>query len=143
MKVGLIEYRRVPYLGDDPAAFEYAQAAFRAMVQERVVPPRSGPSGSEAAILASYKGHAVALATYYPGAGAPGHSWLWLDLLYVEPEARNKGVARELVTRLRLDAGLLGATHVRFGVKLDNDAMLGLASRLGFASDSLNFVGHV
>lgn len=127
-------------LGDDAAAMDYAHMAFRAMVAERVVPIRPAPTGGESAFLASYKGNPVGLATFYPTAET-GVRWIWLDLLYVAPDARGNGLARALVALVKADARNLGITHVRFGVKLDNDPMLALAARLGFGSESLNFIG--
>jgi len=53
--------------------------------------------------------------------------------LYVVPDARRRGIARELTRRVVEEARSRGVGHVGLDVRLDNPAALALYRRLGFA----------
>jgi GNAT superfamily N-acetyltransferase len=117
-----------------------AERFFAAMEAEGALPTREPISGGEDCIFAmAVTGQAwrpVGMATHYQ---PEGWDALWLDLLYVEPAYRRRGVARRLIAEVVSRADLLGLPRVEFGTMIDNGPMQALAVASGFGNARVNF----
>lgn len=111
----------VPQLADYPSAFRYATRAFGEGVEAGVFPrERSGPTGGERAFYMPLAG----FVTFYPTTGG-----YWLDLLWVDVDARRRGIGKALMAAVldHCEGSTIGLGYVH-----GNDAMAALAASVGF-----------
>ncbi|WP_162249083.1 GNAT family N-acetyltransferase [Mesorhizobium sp. Root157] len=66
-----------------------------------------------------------------------GHDMLFLDILYVSPVDRRKGIGGALVRRICAIAAERGLAKVEFGTLVTNQRMQALGHALGFADYAL------
>ena len=59
---------------------------------------------------------------------------LWLEELYLRPEARNQGLGSEFFDFLRRYGASLGARRLRLEVEEENTGAMRLYARMGFAA---------
>jgi GNAT superfamily N-acetyltransferase len=92
-----------------------------------------GPAPAATVLLAVDGADVLGMATYsrlWPAAG--DEASLYLKELFVRLEARRRGVARALMTRLRETAEATGARRVEWTADTDNAPALALYKALGF-----------
>jgi len=95
-----------------------------------------GPHPLFRAILAEEGGAALGAAVYFPEfstlRGQPG---VYLQDLYLVPEARASGLGRRLLGAVVRDAAGWGAVYLRLAAHEGNEGALAFYERLGFQSD--------
>ncbi|CDZ43074.1 Hypothetical protein NGAL_HAMBI1146_58470 [Neorhizobium galegae bv. officinalis] len=133
-----MEYSRVPCEGRPK---EIAVGMMLAGQAQGFIPADRSPlTGHEELILARQPTHDgylnVGVAVFYP----PQNSdCLWLDILYVAPEFRRRGVGRELVSQVRQIAAEGGYAEFSIGTMLNNAPMLALLKSIGLTRGLVYF----
>jgi GNAT superfamily N-acetyltransferase len=95
---------------------------------------RPDPDGHE---VVAYVGQSIAplgFVTMYP----VSDTRLWVDLLYVLPPVRRRGIGRALLAEVRRFAAEQGLSRIEFGTLTSNKPMLALGRAAGFAIE-----GHI
>lgn len=127
---------RLRQLANDETLFKWAVDRFfearKLHLFDSVMEAPGG--GEEAHLLISPEGP-LAFATHWRP--YPGHKFVWVSLLFVDPGWRRRGLASRLLTDLRNN--LPDGYEIGFGTMAANDAMMALAAKLGFAIHSTNF----
>jgi predicted GNAT family acetyltransferase len=90
---------------------------------------RKPPTGNEWAVWAGDIASPIGFATYVE-AGA-GNTWL--DLVYVEPAHRRKGVGGALVAAVAQSAQCIGCSALVLGIAVGNLSMRKVVNSVGFA----------
>lgn len=129
----------VETLGDHPRLFATVLNAYADGIAEGHFPAdRHVPTGTEScAFYALDDVEPIAFATFYqPQDDRP---FYWLDLLWVEPEFRGRGIGGELVSFISDRATLAGMDRIEFGTLVGNDAMLRFARQLNADEFSVTF----
>lgn len=85
-------------------------------------------------LIAMLDGRPVGTASGIPGDGPSSKT---IVAMWVAPEARGKGIARELIAAVESWAGNGGASTVRLSVMSDNTSAIGFYEKLGFAFDAV------
>jgi GNAT superfamily N-acetyltransferase len=95
-----------------------------------------GPNPLFRALLAELDGQARGLAVYFPEfstlRGRPG---VYLQDLYLRPDARACGLGRRLIGAVIRDAADWQAAYLRLAAHTGNEAALAFYDRLGFQTD--------
>ena len=108
---------------------EVPEPPHRDLDGEQEVAELEGAIGSDLVLLAEQDGRAVGLAIARKSGARVG----FLDLLYVRPEARGGGVARELVGEVAARLRAEGAEVLELEVLATNEGARALYERWGFA----------
>lgn len=132
----------INYIGRELSVAEWKAAAdgmMDSMIAEGVIPAdRRRVCGEEHGIFACYGNEwdVVGMSVCYQ----PHETDLfWLDLLYVRPEWRRRGIGARLIDLTREKAISLGLPRLEFGVLLHNRPMLELAQLSGMSDCWVNF----
>lgn len=126
-------------LSDDALLFEAVQEYFAEGVKAGQFPSyREAPTGDESVLFVGSHAAPLAFATFFP----VHTSGLWLDLFYVRPPHRRKGIGRHLLTGVKSWAHEHDFDRVLFGTLSTNSAMLGLARATGFGLEGHFLAGE-
>lgn len=89
------------------------------------------------ALLADRADRAVGVAVYFPEfstlRGTPG---VYLQDLYLRPDARSTGLGRRLIGAVIRDAAAWQASYLKLATHTDNEGALAFYDRLGFRGDT-------
>lgn len=100
---------------------------------------RPGPTGYEHASVIWERDTLIAFATFY----YPHRSTAWLDLLWVHPSFRKRGLGQTLINHVLTTARRDGVAHLSFGTLASNTPMRHLAERTGFVQASVSYTRGV
>ncbi|MEH6691311.1 MAG: GNAT family N-acetyltransferase [Pseudorhizobium pelagicum] len=133
-----MQYDRFPCAGSWKDTADALMAAGQA---EGMIPTdRESLTGEEEVIIARQLTHDgyinAGIAVFYLPENYDG---LWLDILYVKPEYRRRGIGRVLVSLVRQVAIDAGHDQFGLGTMLHNAPMLALARSAGFAKGAVYF----
>jgi GNAT superfamily N-acetyltransferase len=121
-----------------------AERMFGQMQAEGVLPEREPLSGGEDAVFAmAVDGRTwrpIGMAVHYQ---PEGWDALWLDLLYVEPGFRKRGIARRLIDEVAARADILDLPRIELGTTWENRPMQNLAIATGFDNTRVDFARPV
>jgi len=121
--------RRVHSL-DEPEAFAIATRLTAQGQEEGAIPRDRAPlTGCEDAFFAYEGGTVVGCAVFWNPEGRP---FLYLDILFVAPEHRRRGLGAGLLDAVAAEAAELGLTEIHFGTMLANAPMQALGRKAGF-----------
>lgn len=115
----------------------------KAMHAGDVPKPRSPLVGIENAIFAFSHDKpldAIAVAAFYQ---PDGTEIAWLDLLYVLPEFRRRGIGAELLRRVHAQVYQMGLPELQLGTLAGNLPMQALATKVGFEPLSITLASKV
>ncbi len=100
---------------------------------------RTDPTGKELLIWMAQTpvSKPVAFATFYEAKPKS----VWLDLIWVAPEHRRKGLAKAMLLNVNAISKRMGMHQIEFGTILDNAAMRSAGRLVGF-SDSVIVMGR-
>ncbi|WP_375202521.1 GNAT family N-acetyltransferase [Hyphococcus sp.] len=86
------------------------------------------------ALVAEIDGAVMGLAIFFPEFSTwRGRRGIYLQDIYVKPEARGRGVGKELIDALTREAKEMSAVYLRLAVDSDNHDAARFYERLGFA----------
>lgn len=110
-------------LGDDPALHRIVCHLFADGVEEGPLDlaafGRTAPPATDSVFWAVVGGEVAGFVTFRPH----DHRGTWLDVLYVAPEFRRRGIARELLSRVVAEARQSSALNVLTMTASNNDGM--------------------
>jgi GNAT superfamily N-acetyltransferase len=88
------------------------------------------------ALLAESSGSPLGLAVYFPEFSTlRGQTGVYLQDLYLCPDARGSGLGRRLIGAVIRDAAEWHASYLRLAAHTNNEAAIAFYQRLGFTSD--------
>ncbi len=105
----------------------YAKAVKAGEMDKR----RQPPNGSECIVWIGEPHLPIAFATFYEPESRVGT--LWLDVMYVVPAQRRKGLARLLILTVTEEARRLGYADLMLGTASTNQPMQSLAYEAGLS----------
>jgi GNAT superfamily N-acetyltransferase len=120
----------VSVLADHPRLFAFVLTAFADGIDSGAFPAgRLPPTGTESCAFHAPDGvEPIAFATFYQ---PDERSFVWLDLLWVEPEFRERGWGGAIIQALADRSRRVGHSHLEFGTLASNGAMQQLAEKIG------------
>lgn len=136
-------------LFSNPQVYSAVMSAYRASQSAGDFPmDRDDPTGEERVVWATlpeekhdWSGRVIStetvvgFATFYE----VSNDRMWLDLLFVAPEHRRRGLARELLLLVRDASIRWGSLRLLFGTGLANLPMNRFADRIGFTEESVTY----
>lgn len=130
-----VSYSLVTYIGDGDG-LRIAQNLMHAGQAEGAIPKdRAELTGDESAVFAiDAAGGMVGGAVFFQ---PDGHPNLWLDILYVAPAWRRRGIGRYLVAEVLDQARIMDLRGVEFGTLTTNAAMQALGAMCGFEQSAV------
>lgn len=128
-----LHMRHVRCLDDDRGVKAFVLDRFRVAQLATAIPPRPAPSGDDSVVVALNVGNFAGFATYCPSTGKQ----LWLDVLWVEPDYRRRGIAMQLLHEVELTARRRHFRGVALGHETGNAAMIALMERTGWPVDHI------
>lgn len=128
-----LHMRRVRCLSEDRGVRGFVLDRFRAAQAEGHIPPRPLPRNDDAVVVALDGETFAGFATYHP----TDDNRLWLDVLWVEPGHRRRGIATRLLDEVERAARLGKCRGVCLGHEPYNAAMAALMQRTGWEIDHI------
>ena len=129
----LLHMRHIRRLRDDRAVRTLVLDRFRAAQSDGVIPPRPAPEDDDPLVTA-LAGETIAGFAVYQ---LCTHKRVWLDVLWVEPAFRRRGVGTQLLHEVELATRRLRYRTVCLGHEQDNAAMVSLMERTGWQVDHI------
>lgn len=132
----VIDLRVVSLEDEEPIMTDMArQMLLAAKVSGAIPEDRADIVGTEFAVFAMDGPSYVGMATFYE----PEPCLYWLDVLYVLPAYRRRGIGRQMVEAVVAEAREAGAATVQCGTMASNSAMHALAAQVGLAKTIVYF----
>lgn len=138
-----ITIKRLETLEDDKQAFLFAQACFNVGRDLGFFPAhRSGPDGTENAVLAMMGDEPVGFATFYD---THLDNVVWLDLVFVLGVHRHKRIGTFILMAVldEIRGSNRNEVRLQFGTGLNNAAMAALGRAVGFEQETMGFTTMV
>lgn len=127
----------VGVLGNDDVAHRFVLAGFTHAVAAGDIPAdRPEPTGGEECAPLFDADRPIGFATFYQ---PEGRSFIWHDLLWVDPRFRSRGGGRLLIDAVNDFAAVQGCAAVKFGTLVGNATMPIIAQMMGFEQQSVTF----
>ncbi len=125
----------IKYLRQHRRAFEYVRKALELGKAEGVFPVhRDEPTGDEMVVVALLDGDPIGFVTTY----MPKDDLTWIDLVWVDPAHRRKGLGSEMMRIAVLHARKV-APAVGLGTMTMNLPMQELVKKMGFTAEGIIF----
>ena len=128
-----LHMRHVRHLDEDRGVAGMVLDRFRAAQRAGNIPRRPAPRDDDSVVVARDGETFAGFATYYP----VNDKRLWLDVLWIEPNHRRRGVAVRLLHEVELAAQRRHLRGLLLGHDQNNAAMTALMQHAGWPVDHI------